>query len=308
MKYCIYKLKFTTPVHIGKKLLTDANETIPADTLFSALCLEALKYGGEAMINELVDYVKNNQLVFTDALPYKADTYYVPKPLNPVKKVDKKGDSKRKKAFKKIKYIPLESIDEFIEGDFEPENETVEFGKYALNAKVAVSRFSEEDAEPYYVGTYTFNEDSGLYICMGYENDMVKDQVTDLLNMLASTGVGGKVSSGLGKYELYKKNLPAKLSERLEKDYSTYMTLSVSLPMEDELEEALKGAHYVVEKRSGFVMSSTYSDEFVRKNDIYVMTAGSCFNMRFNGDVYDVSAEGRHAVYRYAKPFMIGVD
>lgn len=37
-------------------------------------------------------------------------------------------------------------------------------------------------------------------------------------------------------------------------------------------------------------------------------SAGSTFTKDFLGDVYDVSNNGRHSVYRYAKPMLMGVD
>lgn len=43
MEYKAYKLKFLTGVHFGKGSLDDTSYAFCADTLFSALCIEALK-------------------------------------------------------------------------------------------------------------------------------------------------------------------------------------------------------------------------------------------------------------------------
>ena len=67
------------------------------------------------------------------------------------------------------------------------------------------------------------------------------------------------------------------------------MLLSVALPADDELENALENASYLLEKRSGFVASSDYAEEWRKKKDLYVFTAGSCFVNCFAGDIYDVS-------------------
>ena len=78
---------------------------------------------------------------------------------------------------------------------------------------------------------------------------------------------------------------------------------------EDELEEALNGAEYLLCKRSGFVDSAGYAKEQQRKRDLYVLKAGACVGMKFQGDVYDVSGKnGAHPVYRYAKPMFLEVD
>ena len=85
------------------------------------------------------------------------------------------------------------------------------------------------------------------------------------------------------------------------------MSLSGALPRENELEEAMENAEYMLLKRSGFVSSSSYCDSFMRKKDLYIFASGSCFRRKFEGDVYDVSSNGTHPVYRYAKPIFIGV-
>ncbi|MEJ7160136.1 type III-A CRISPR-associated RAMP protein Csm4, partial [Staphylococcus caprae] len=41
----VFKLSFKTPVHFGKKRLSDGEMTITADTLFSALFIETLQLG-----------------------------------------------------------------------------------------------------------------------------------------------------------------------------------------------------------------------------------------------------------------------
>ncbi|MCL2217994.1 MAG: type III-A CRISPR-associated RAMP protein Csm4, partial [Defluviitaleaceae bacterium] len=57
----------------------------------------------------------------------------------------------------------------------------------------------------------------------------------------------------------------------------------------------------------GFVFSETYSEEALRKNDLFALDSGSVVRSRFKGGVYDVSHHGSHPVYRYAKPMLLGV-
>ena len=85
------------------------------------------------------------------------------------------------------------------------------------------------------------------------------------------------------------------------------MLLCGSLPEDEELEQAVDGATYLLELRSGYVASETHSPEQVRKKDIYVMAAGSCFKNRFSGGIYNVSKGGAHPVYRYEKAMFIGL-
>ena len=120
-------------------------------------------------------------------------------------------------------------------------------------------------------------------------------------------GRGGKKSTGLGKYILRPVKLLEALERHLKKDADRNILLSVGLPQDKELENALEGASYQLIKRSGFVSSDTYAEELRKKKDLYVFAAGSCFEHRFEGDIYDVSDNGSHPVYRYAKPLFMGV-
>ena len=61
-------------------------------------------------------------------------------------------------------------------------------------------------------------------------------------------------------------------------------------------------ANYQIIKRGGFVQSESYSDEYRKKRDLFMISAGACFKMTYHGDVYDVSNGGKHPVYRYGKP------
>ena len=139
MKYAIYKLYFTTAVHIGDGTLTDGEYTINSDTIFSALCHEALKMGGEENIEKLVSLSRSNSILISDALPFIRDVLYVPKPLYPAS-IDKQeqGDSVQKKAFKKLKYIPAQKIETYMKGNLNPEDEIETFsglGKYEVKAQ-----------------------------------------------------------------------------------------------------------------------------------------------------------------------------
>lgn len=110
MKYIAYKLKFSTGVHFGNGSLDNTEYTFCADTLFSALCIEAVKHS-EDKLSRLVSYVKAGKIVFSDAMPYMDDIYYVPKPMCNIKHSDEEsGESSKKKLYKKTMYIPYDYI------------------------------------------------------------------------------------------------------------------------------------------------------------------------------------------------------
>lgn len=300
MNYCVYKLKFTTGVHFGEGLLNQSSYIFRADSLFSALYIEAIKMECE---KDLLEAVERKHLRFSDALPYKGDQYFVPKPMIYIENTDK-GDSKQKKQYKKLKYIPVSRLNSYLQGDFELDC-MQKFGVEDQNTKAAVR--GKKESAPFHVGIYYFYPDSGLYVILSYENDAEKYLFEDLMNALSYTGIGGKKSSGLGKFDFLYGKYTDELERYLYKKDGKRMLLSSALPKEEELEQALEGASYLLEKRSGFVDSCQYADEQRRKEDLYVMAAGSCFINEFSGAIFDVSHEGNHSVYRYERPLFMGV-
>jgi len=99
------------------------------------------------------------------------------------------------------------------------------------------------------------------------------------------------------------------VSDLFEADSSELsLLLSIASPRESELNDALlAGASYRLMRRSGFIQSDTYSNRLLKKKDFYSFAAGSIFMKTFDGDVFDVGADGAHPVYRYAKAMWIGV-
>ena len=302
MKYSIYKLEFQTGVHLGTGLLNESSYTFQADQLFSALYIEALKMGCAEKFYEVVDCGK---LLFSDAFPYLKQQYLVPKPMLYVKHLDR-GVSEQKKLFKKMKYIPIEELNDFVNGKMQMKEDPMKgYGKYESQT-MASSRGLEETL-PFRVGTFYYENDCGLYIIIAYETEAEKILMGDLLDSLSYTGIGGKKSSGVGKFILKSVRMPEALEFHLKNHSASQILLSTALPQESELEKALEGASYQLLKRSGFIASETYADEWQKKKDLYVFAAGSCFANRFKGDIYDVSDHGAHPVYRYAKALFMGV-
>lgn len=305
MNYKIYKLDFLTSVHFGDGGLTKASSTLNADTLFSALCIEAVKMGE---LDTLLDAVNKNELYISDGLPFIGDNYYIPKPLVSLN-IERDGDSTLKKAMKKLEYLPIDKVDQYIQGKMDLKHETEYFSRYfghsSLIEKATIR--GQDQTMPYAVQTFTYGKDAGLYIVAAFKDENQQYLLEDLLTSLGLNGIGGKTSSGYGKFELKYGNASKKYLKRLTDDYDTYITLSICLPTDNEMEQALQNSQYKIKKRSGFVESSTYAQSFRKKKDVYLIAAGSSFENKFNGLVLDVSDHGNHPVYRYAKPLFLGV-
>ncbi len=303
MKSVIYKMEFTTPVHFGLGSLSDAGISFCADTLFSALYTEALKEGKQDI---LYQRVKEGGILFSDAFPYKGQEYYLPKPMVYIEPKDV-GNSVQKKMYKKLKYIPVSALSCYLRGEALADALLLDdLGSEWGQVMTAVKK--EEDAMPYVVGNYRFWEGCGLYCITVCETERDQRLVDDLMTSLSYAGIGGKRGSGKGKFALKYGSRVEPLTELLEKkDTGRNMLLSTALPREEELPVALEGSAYLLQKRSGFVFSETYAPEQRKKKDLYTMQAGSCFQTRFQGDIYDVGMGGMHPVYRYARAIFAGI-
>jgi CRISPR/Cas system CSM-associated protein Csm4 (group 5 of RAMP superfamily) len=68
MEYSLYRLNFTTCLHIGRDTgavsLDSSRMAIHADTLFAALCCEA---AGDERLGKLVEYFTEGTLAISDA-------------------------------------------------------------------------------------------------------------------------------------------------------------------------------------------------------------------------------------------------
>ena len=334
MNHSIIRFSFSTPVHFGKSKLEDGEMCFSADTLFSALFLEAMKKGKEKL---LLEYVQKEKLLFTDAFPFsvkqegskgkKEYCYFFPKPMCPVERVEEEGREKEhsilKKAYKKLKYLSMDSLSDYVEGKLDPleELEKQNFGSFFSQEMVRI--LEDEDNLPYRVEQFQFAEDAGLYCIFSTEDKDVEDFLIDLLESLSYVGIGGKRASGKGKFSITAGILGEEIAEKIKlagevkkedlssarvdspikkTKESSYLLLSSAMAKaEEDLESILEDASYLLQKRSGFIYSESYAKEQRRKKDFFSFQAGSCFKKPFSGDIFDVSDGGNHPVYRYGK-------
>lgn len=312
MNYKILKLDFTTAVHFGSGGLEKTGNVLGADTIFSALFIESLKYGNS---DALLKSFKEGKLKISNVFPYIKGEYYLPKPIIRLDN-DADGDSVIKKALKKLKYIPMSRFESFIKGKLDIKNEADlfgdNFGESTLVEKVSMQTEDEDKFNNLYaVEVFKYKTGSGLYFFVGYEDEKDFETVHKLMESISYTGLGGKISAGYGKFRLSIDTPGKDIVKNFENvgNYKDIMSLSLCLPREEELEDSLTDASYTVVKKSGFVVSSNYAKTFRKKKDIYMLEVGSVYKNTFKGDIYDVSEAntGAHPVYRYGIPFFMGV-
>ena len=301
MKRAVFKFRFNTAVHFGAGALGGTDYTLHADTLYSALYIEAVKSGST---QRFYAASKEGGLLISDAFPYSERDFFLPKPMIRIKSAGRDDVSERKK-YKKLQYVPASEWDRYLKGGTDIDSVQTDFGRYELLTRAAVS--GKEETLPYQVGTFTFFDKCGLYFILMYEDEDDYNLMLKLLELLSYSGIGGKRSSGLGRFEAVRSAESEALEEIFGRNGKQYMLLSGALPKDEEGGCVLEGASYLLEKRSGFVASENYAPEWRKKKDMYIFKAGSCFNEKFAGDIYDVSDGGRHPVYRYAKGMFLGI-
>ncbi|WP_293986377.1 type III-A CRISPR-associated RAMP protein Csm4 [uncultured Megasphaera sp.] len=332
MKYLLYPLQFDTPVHFGTAenggRLEQSDILYRADTLFGALCCELALEHDEAEIDHLYELSKKDAILFSDLFPYSTDgrdfSFYLPKPILSIPR--KQNDIQDYEAFrrtatlqkkqKKLKYLKASDFPAFLQSlqtGKVSEWPSVSFCEDALMVRV---NKSEEIPRPYYVSQVTFSAQAGLYGILAYEKEADADWILNLLESLGLTGIGGKRSSGYGKFHLltpFKQNKKASASkdaDALFKDLAAekakhFMALSTFLPVKKEL-HFLKEGQYSLCKRSGFLSPEGLSAR--KKCDVYMVQSGSCFHRKLKGRIADVASDGSsHPVWRYGKSIYLGL-
>lgn len=314
MGYSVYKLEFSTGLHIGQDTggpsLDDGKMTIHSDTLFSALCCEGVKQG---LLPQLVKYFKENILAISDTFPFSGEELFLPKPILFTGNRQKEGDPALRKQFKSLAYIPLASFTDYIQGlkgaSFDLGGIENEFGSLTVDTKVALSRL--EKPQPYHLASWRFKKNCGLYLIVKAEEQEALAIFLKLLTALGLSGIGGKQSVGLGKFTIEEIEMPGELLSLLEnKNKASYqMILGTALPNDSDLEAVIQDGWYALLRRGGFIRSETYGEGQLKKRTIHMLAPGSCLKNRFLGGLFDLAdGGGTHPVWRCGNTLFAGVN
>lgn len=329
MEYGLYFLQFDTPVHFGGgengEDLAQGSLTYRSDTLFSAVCSELALSGQLSQIERLYALCSQANLLLSDLFPYTQEEgeepfLFLPKPLLPEKLPHHIGISYNQyislldqdKQLHQLRYVRASELDDYVsymcgeQDSFSGELYELELGRGQVRTRV---NHSEETPVPYYVYEFTFKENAGLYGILGYEEEKDRDVFLQILSLLGLNGIGGKRSSGYGKFhfwqdpEIYTDKI--KLSTHLNKKKAAqYMAISSVLPASQDTGIVKKG-QYRVQKRSGFITPEDNS--LHKRKNVYMLEAGSCFPEKIQGRIVDISVHDQHPVWRNGKGIYVGL-
>lgn len=335
MKYYLFTLKFLTPVHFGDTgnggNLERVSMTCSADTFFSALCSEAALVSKNC-VETLVEKFANGKVCLSSLFPfYQAEDeeleLYLPKPLYrmnaEVADVKSFNDMKlaatKLKKLKKTTYVRASELVNLL--DAVKNNEEYDYELPVFATKMNSERVNKRMDEPlpYFVGSYVFAKNAGLYFVLGLENEDDMEEMQELITQLGLSGIGGKRSSGYGKFELGEDyiELDAEfgiydddiaLANMLENE-SAKLQMSIA-PVKPNAEDAnvVKEGFYKLLRRSGFVASNNMEDN-MKRDSVYMLAEGSCFNKRIDGNLVGFTVPGvNHKVYRNGLGMYVGVE
>lgn len=335
MRYYLFTLKFLTPVHFGDTgnggNLEKVSMTCSADTFFSALCSEAALTSSD-YAESLAQKLLNGRFMISSLFPYyQAEDgeleLYLPKPLYQMdtEVIDVKSFNEMKQAATKMKKVKktayvraseLENLLNAVSNNIEYDYDLPVFAT-KMNSERVNKRM--EEPLPYFVGSYTFAKNAGLYFVLGLEDEEDLEQMQSLIEQLGYSGVGGKRSSGYGKYELaddyielsdedgvYEDDLAlARMLLNVEADLQ--MCIAPINPNTKDI-SVVKDGFYKLLRRSGFVASNKITDN-VKRDSVYMLAEGSCFKKRIAGNMVTFSVQGvGHKIYRNGLGMFVGVN
>ena len=326
MRYEIILFRFTSPVHFGDAAeggdLGEILSYCRADTFFSALCREAADISQE-LLACVVEGVQRGKLRFSDLFPWKKGTscyeLYLPRPVMNLPHTEQaktlsyeevREQSGERKKYKKRSFIRASEMESYLQErniSAQPD-----FGKEELR-----TQYNAREKRPYGIGAYHFMPDAGLYLILSGDEELA-EKLEPLIKLLGMAGIGGKRSSGFGKYIF--EDDPLDLSE--ENTYggddvslykmlcaghsNCYMALSSFLPEKLEVGDMSSGTGKII-KRGGFAWSREMTGP-AKVSSVYMMASGSCFSKRLEGRIADVNnGSVPHPVYKYGKGLFVGL-
>lgn len=329
MSYFLYQLSFDGPVHFGDTSmgggLEQAGWTYTSDTLFSSICTELAGQGEFKLLDDFIKLALESKLLLSDLFPYQLTEDDEPQLFLPVPYIrfehrgeqagltweEAKAMSARRKKSKGQLYCRVAELQSYCDslraGTQYEAAVLLELGNEFITTKV---NCRGENPLPYFVKGNVFQPRAGLYLIAQLPASF-GEVFQNILCSLGLSGIGGKRSSGFGRFHLQDDGLELDdvydwyadtkvLYTMLTGEHRRYMCLSSVLPAADEL-TAVQAGTYKLRKVSGF-------SEGIKRDSVYMLEAGSCFADRLQGQLAELGSQAGHPVWRYGKGLSAGLD
>jgi CRISPR-associated protein Csm4 len=326
--FSIYKLHFTTPVHLGNARADYgiSLKTIFSDTMYAALTSCLAKIGKKIPEDGDLGFTISSLFPFYQKDENSKAVYFLPRTN---KRVLFKSESELPpKSLKKIQWLDLaffnklinnESIvidsEKSIQGEYLTAKEIdKDFISSQVSPRVKVSR-SGEDAMPFYMDRIYFKDYSGLYFIATGANNLLDTAI----DVLQHEGIGTDRNVGNGFFTFDTDKIEIDCPNERETDYA--LSLSMFIPeSEIQLKDMLAGKNvsYDLARRGGWITTPPFDG--YRKNVIYAFLHGSVFSFNLDDNVNikgkiinlkpDLTSEEQkmeHPIWRNGKSFFIPI-
>lgn len=336
MQTSLVKLHPKGAFHIGERGIgyEGTTEFIPADTLFSAICVGWVFLFGEGALREYLlpddrpDWTP--PFLISSAFPFAASVQFYPKPLLP--------NPEGRIRWKEVKWVSAGVLRMWVQGE-----SLADANLQTIHDETAVLLADEGDAicdalglrsldgirlwsvqrvprvvldavthasSLFHFGRLTFHDGCGLFFIVRFLREGIAENFLTVLRFMGDEGIGGDRTAGNGAFnpetiEAVPDFCQPKASDR-------FVTLSPLFPKPEETPTLFDdGCNYRLTVRSGWVGGALPSS--VRRKTVRMVVEGSvlCGSAeKIWGMMADVTPEGFvHAVYRwgYAFPIACGV-
>lgn len=302
MKLEAIKLRFYTPVHLGRGLEEmDKSGTIyHSDSLKSAIFSVGLAYYPHWAENDAETFFAGFQI--SSCFPYAGEEYFLPKPLLNIRfEFQGISEDRLAKTGKKISFLSVPVFSRFVnsaeggvlridkkqlsrDGEFICENPVTAsrtFYRTELQQRVSVPREGDEgQPRPFYLDRIYFEEGCGMYFLADFkENSTLREEVLQALKLLGDQGIGTDRTVGNGLFSFDPSIDVSSIELDLQPLHGRKLALGLFLPAREEFENIdLDKSSWMLLKRGGY-MGGTSEERFlsIRKNSIYFWGEGSVF-------------------------------
>ena len=103
----------------------------------------------------------------------------------------------------KENFIRISEIKNWLQSINDKEVYSIDNPIFAIENTMEKVACRGQEPLPYFVNSYKFNDNAGLYFILGYEDDDDAIIMEKIIESLGYSGIGGKKSSGYGKYKFF---------------------------------------------------------------------------------------------------------
>ncbi|MCF0185162.1 MAG: type III-A CRISPR-associated RAMP protein Csm4 [Bacteroidaceae bacterium] len=295
-RYHIYKLHFTTPLHLGDSRdgYDVSLKTIHSDTMYAAITSALAKMGYEIPNDGDLGVAISSLFPFYQQGEASKALLFFPKPVQ--QKLPQLDNVAEAKKVKKVNWVDKHHFERLlagkdllasrdarhVHGEFLTDSDVIQGAeqdgcpfsimKTQVSHRVTLDRQGMQDAQPFYMDRVYFEDYSGLFFMAQGGNTHLIEKA---LNLLSVEGIGTDRAVGNGLFEWSQEEIALEVPAST--DYS--LGLSVFIPeSQEQLIPMMQGdgVAYELLRRGGWITTPPYNT--IRKNAIYAFAPGSIFS------------------------------